>query len=53
MHQHQFSQFLKHFDLLGTAQIEEARARIRIKEALAQIEGCGARECPQCGSGKR
>lgn len=57
MHQHQFTQFLKHFDLLDPAQIEEARARIsnvrRRKEALAQIEGCGARECPHCGSGKR
>ena len=41
MHQHQFTQFLKHFDLLDTAQIEEARARIasvrRKKDALAQF----------------
>jgi transposase-like protein len=57
MHQHHFTQFLKHFDLLDPAQIEEARARIsnvrRRKEALAQVEGGDARECPHCGSGKR
>lgn len=57
MHHHEFTQFLKHFDLLDPAQIEEARARIsdarRRKEALAQFEGSGARECPHCGCGKR
>ncbi|WP_156102948.1 transposase-like zinc-binding domain-containing protein [Thioclava atlantica] len=57
LHQHEFIQFLTHFDLLAPAQIEKARARIsdvrRRNEALAQIEGGGARECPRCGSGKR
>ncbi|WP_438271085.1 transposase [Shimia thalassica] len=43
--------------MLDPAQVEEARARIfsvrRRKEALAQIEGNGARECPHCGCAKR
>lgn len=54
MYQHDFRQFLNHFELLDPAQIEETRARIddvrRRTEALAQIEGNGARNCPHCGN---